>query len=223
MLKKIMVSAGAAAIVAAATVMPAGAQETTFLSDNPIPMPAINAADGYTWKNDGVVVNYRNMKPNTMMFVTICRRDQNDPKFGTWSSSCSNLSEIVVNPSSVGDGNGSMTFPIFRGDNPDGDATWGCYAEGDTAPAGVEKITTCYVRLASGTQSDKSYSHTIPFTITDDGNVETTTTTTPGGVDPGDPDPVIPEAGTVIALPIIAGGIAAVALGAQRRRRALNG
>ena len=219
MFRKMMAGLGLALTGFAALVGPAGAAGTGSATPNPVPVPAIDPAAGYTWKQGATTVEWSAMQVGKPVYISICRRPQTDPNFVSFGDSCSNISEIIVSPAFQTNGAGSKALPIFRGENPDGDSGWGCYAAGDTAPAGVEKLTTCYIRVASDSEADTTYAHTIPFTITDDGTVSTTTTTVPGG---GGPDPVVPEASNVILLPVVAGGIALLAVGVQRRRRSLG-
>lgn len=215
MFKRLMIAAGTAAISLAVLAGPAAAAGNGSATPNPIPVPAINPATGYSFKTDATTVSWTAMQPNKPVYISICRRAQSDPEFGSFGNSCSAISEVIVSAAFQTNGAGSKAIKVFRGENPDGDSGWGCYAAGDTAPAGVEKLTTCYVRLASDAQTDSTYAFTIPFTITDDGSpVSTTTTTTP--------EPVIPESGspgTTIFLPLVAGGAALFGLGVQRRLR----
>jgi len=219
MLRKIMVSLGLAATGLAVLAGPASAAGTGSATPNPVPVPAIDTTAGFTTKANATTVSWSAMQTGKPVYISICRRAQSDPLFVSYGDSCSNISEIIVSPAFQTNGAGSKAISIFRGENPDGDSGWGCYAPGDVAPPGVEKLTTCYIRVASDSESDTTYAHTIPFEITDDTSTATTTTTIPGG---GGPDPVVPEASNVVFLPIVAGGIAVLAVAVQRRRRSLS-
>ena len=214
MLRKIMVSLGLAAVGLLTVAGPASAAGTGSVTPNPVPIPAIDPTVGFTQKVNAVTVEWSNMAVGQPVYISICRRAQSDPLFGSYGASCSNLSEVIASPAFQVNGAGSKTFDVFRGLNPDDpDTDWGCYAAGDVAPAGVQKLTTCFIRLASGSEADTTFAHTIPFTITNDTSTTTTTTI------PGNPDPVVSEASSVVLLPVVAGGIALLAVGVQRRRR----
>lgn len=219
MIRKTMTALGAVVLGITVLTAPASAAGTGSATPNPVPVPAIDASAGYTIKADAVTVNWSGMQVGKPVLISICRRAQTDPAFGNFGASCSAISEVIVSAAFQTNGAGSATFSIFRGENPDGDSGWGCYAPGDTAPNGVQKLETCFIRLASDFEGDTTYAHTIPFTIANDTSSTTTTTTIPGG---GDPDPVVPEASSVVLLPVAAGGIALLALAVQRRRRALQ-
>ncbi|MFN8052149.1 MAG: hypothetical protein U0Q22_11965 [Acidimicrobiales bacterium] len=210
-----MVAFGVAAMGLGVVAGSAGASGTGSVTPNPVPIPAIGAA-GFTWKTNAATVDWSAMQTGKPVYISICRRPQSDPQFVSFGDSCSAISEVIVSAAFQTNGAGSKAVKLFRGENPDGDSGWGCYAPGDTAPQGVEKLTTCYIRVASDSESDTTYAHTIPFTISDDTSTTTTTTV------PGNPDPVVPESSSVIFLPIVAGGVALLAVGVQRRRRSLN-
>ena len=219
MLRKMMVALGLAATGLALLAGPASAAGTGSATPNPVPVPAIDTNVGYTVKAAATTVSWSAMATGKPVYISICRRAQTDPNFVSFGDSCSNLSEVIVSAAFQTNGAGSKAIPVFRGENPDGDSGWGCYAAGDTAPVGVEKLTTCFIRVASDAETDATFAYTIPFTITNEATTSTTTTTVPGG---GGPDPVVPEASNVIFLPVVAGGVALLAVGVQRRRRSLG-
>ena len=163
MKRKLLVSLGVAAM-GLAIALPAGASGTGSVSPNPVPIPAIGAS-GFTYKTDAATVNWAAMNTGKPVYISICRRAQSDPQFVDFGTSCSAVSEIIVSAAFQTNGAGSKAIKMFRGENPDGDSGWGCYAASDTAPAGVEKLTTCYVRIASDSESDTTYAQTLPFTI----------------------------------------------------------
>jgi len=215
MFRKMMVSLGLVGTALVAIAVPASAAGTGSVTPNPVPIAAIGPS-GTTTKTNAVTVNWSGMAVGQPVLLSVCRRAQSDPLFGSFGASCSNLSEIIVSPAFQTNGAGSKTFDLFRGLNPDDpDTDWGCYAPGDTAPAGVEKLTTCFIRVASNDQSDTTFAHTLPFTITEDNSGTTTTTTTI----PVDPEPVVSETSSVVLLPVIGGGIALLGFWVQRRRR----
>ena len=95
-----------------------------------------------------------------LVFLYQCKKSIADPTFNV-AFDCSALSEKLSSGA-----NGSKAFPVFRGLEPSGDETWGCYAAGDTVPAGITKNTTCYVRITSGVASNNDNDVEVPFTIT---------------------------------------------------------
>ena len=110
-----------------------------------------------------VTVTWQGQQPRTLMFLTVCRKPTNDPTFME-GIDCSMLNELT--PNGTPDGNGTQQLEVFRGEAPDGDTGWGCFAEGDQAPPGVQKNTTCYVRVTNDVISNKDDSRDAPFTIT---------------------------------------------------------
>ena len=209
MLRKMMASLGLATIAVAAIAVPAGAAGTGSVAPNPVQIAAGSTTGTAT-------VSWSGMQTGPPVYLSICRRAQTDPLFVDYGTSCSNLSEVIVSAAFQSGGAGSKALnTFFRAENPDGDSGWGCFAPGDTAPAGVEKLTTCYVRVASAAESDTTYAFTMPFTLTDASGptttVPATTTTTV--------TPVVPEASNVVLLPVVAGGIALLAFAVQRRRK----
>src|SRR4029077_20066779 len=130
---------GAAVILCSCLAVPASAASTVTVSPNPLPMtPSQTTAT--------VTVSWQGQTPRTLMFVEICKKSISDSTFQE-PFDCSLLSEI--NPNGTPDGANSVQFDVFRGETPDGDSGWGCFAEGDTAPAGIQKFTTCYVRVTN--------------------------------------------------------------------------
>lgn len=172
-----------------------GALGTVTVTPNPIPVTASQAVATTT-------VSWAGQKPNQLMFVGICRKSISDPTF-SYSVDCSLLAELTPNGSA--DGNGSTQLDMFRGENPDGDngsGSWGCFAAGDTAPAGVQKNTTCYVRVTNGSKNNATDATEQAFTFQAGGDV-------------------IPEAPLGILLPIVGGSVALGAFFFLRRRSAI--
>ncbi len=126
------------------------------LANNPVPVPAGGTAS--------VQVDWTGQEPRTLMFVTVCRKPTNDPTFQV-GIDCSPLSEL--NPNGTADGNGSVELEVFRGPTPDGDNLWGCFAEGDEAPPGVQVNTTCYVRVTNDVVLNQEDARDVPFTLVD--------------------------------------------------------
>jgi hypothetical protein len=96
------------------------------------------------------------------MFLTVCRRPTADPAFDV-AADCSPLSEIT--PNGTPDGTGTARLEVFRGPTPEGDGIWGCFAEADEAPPGVQKNTTCYVRVTNDVVLNDDDAREMPFTI----------------------------------------------------------
>jgi hypothetical protein len=109
-----------------------------------------------------VTVNWTGQTPNRLMFVSLCVKSNSDATF-TSALDCAPLSEL--NPNGTASGNGSVTFEVFRGAEPSGDLNWGCFAAGDTAPAGILKATTCYVRVTNTSVGNKDAAVETAFTI----------------------------------------------------------
>ena len=91
---------------------------------------------------------------------------------------------------------------MFRGPDPSGDQPWGCFAADDVAPPGIEKFTTCYVRVTNNTLFNNTQAFDIPFTIVESGGV-------------------IPEAPVAILLPVIGALVLIGGFVLVRRRQAL--
>ncbi len=182
---------GVGMILALATPLGAGAQATASLSQNPVPF-----APGQTIQP--VTVNWSGQTPNSLIYVDICKKQSTAPGFEP-GQDCGPLSSLT--PNGTPTGAGSISVDIFRGPDP-GEQPWGCFAPGDQAPAGIEKFTTCYVRVTNGSLFNNSAASDVPFTIVESGGV-------------------IPEAPVAILLPTLG---AVVALGGfffLRRRAAL--
>jgi hypothetical protein len=123
-----------------------------------------------------------------------------DPTFQP-GQDCAPLSSQTANGNATGAG--TISVDIFRGAEPSGDLTWGCFAAGDTAPAGITKSTTCYVRVTNDSLFNTNAAVDAPFTITESGGV-------------------IPEAPMTILLPTIGGLVAVAGFFFLRRRQAVG-
>ena len=160
----------------------------TVITPNPVPVSTGQAT---------VSVNVAWTQPtNQRLYFYECFEDASSPTFN-YVTSCSNDSELVVNPSAPTSGN--QTYTLFRGPEPTGDLTWGCFAPGDTAPAGITKHTTCYVRVTNLQPSNTTDQQFQAFTFT------------PLGA----PVPEVPYA---VVLPIAAIAVIGGGLLLQRRR-----
>ncbi|MFZ4518085.1 MAG: hypothetical protein ACOYOP_06835 [Microthrixaceae bacterium] len=182
---------GAGMILALATPLGAGAAGTASLSQNPVPF-----APGQTIQP--VTVTWSGQAPNKLVYVDICKKLSTAPGFEP-GQDCAPLSSLT--PNGTPTGAGSISVDIFRGPDP-GEQPWGCFAANDTAPAGIEKFTTCYVRVTNDSLFNNSAATDVAFTIVESGGV-------------------IPEAPLAILLPTLG---AVVALGGfffLRRRSAL--
>jgi hypothetical protein len=111
--------------------------------------PALNGAD-FTYGNVDLCWNLASSVGHRTFFLQ-CKKDPADPTFN-YAIDCSNLSEITPNP--LTDAFGTTPFQVFRGLEPSGDESWGCYAPGDVAPAGVTKYTDCWIRFTQGTENN---------------------------------------------------------------------
>ena len=181
------------AVLAAATTLlvftGGSAMAATTVSPNPVPVSSgqlsVNVSVGWT------------QPANKRIFITQCYENSSSPTFD-YNVSCSNDSELPINPANVT--SGTTSFPLFRGQEPTGDIKWGCFAPGDTAPAGITKYTTCYIRVTNDTESNLTDQQFTSFTFSELGAP-------------------VPETRYAIALPIVAAAVAAGALVLQRRRR----
>ncbi len=123
------------------------------------PDPVVIARSGGT---AAATVAWTGQEPRTLVFVRICRTSVSDPEFDE-ALDCSLLSEVT--PNGTPDGSGSVQMDVFRGPAPEGDTGWGCFAPEDEAPPGVQKNTTCYVRVTNDVVSNAEDARDTPFTI----------------------------------------------------------
>jgi hypothetical protein len=179
---------------AASFAAPAGALGTVTVNPNPVSFTT-------TQTEATATVNWTGQKPNQLMFISICKKTVADPTFNA-ALDCSALSEL--NPNGTATGAGSAQLTVFRGENPDGDSGWGCFAQGDTAPAGVTKFTTCYVRVTNGVLSNKDDAAEAAFTLSVGGDV-------------------VPEAPLGVLIPVIGAVMVAGAFMVLRRRSSFAG
>jgi hypothetical protein len=138
------------------TLAPVPASGGVTMTPNPVPVSPTDTTAT-------VKVSWVGQKPRTLMFLRVCWKSITDPSFRD-GIDCSLASELTPNGSP--DGNGSIDMPVFRGENPDGDSGWGCFAESDQAPPGVQKNTTCYVRVTNDVTGSKADAREVPFTFT---------------------------------------------------------
>jgi hypothetical protein len=136
---------------------------TTTIPTGPValvPNPIAIATVGGTANG---TVYWNGQAPNKLMFISLCVKSISDATFSA-ALDCAPLSEL--NPNGTPSGSGSATFEVFRGAEPSGDLNWGCFAAGDTAPAGITKATTCYVRVTNNNVNNKDAAVEQAFTIT---------------------------------------------------------
>jgi hypothetical protein len=186
-----------------------GALAATFL----MAVPALAAAStitpnpitiGSSDTTTNVAVNWTGLPAATRVFITECFKPTTDPTFDPFAS-CSNLSELTVNPSDNA-GSGTVQFPVFKGAEPTGDDSWGCFAIGETPPAGIQAFNTCYIRITDTAETNLTDQQSIPFTFDVSGGTVT-------------PPPSVPESSLPIALPLLGVAAAGATLVAMRRRR----
>ena len=177
-----------AAIFGAMFFFGSSAMAATVVTPNPVPV-----SPGQTT----VTVDVGWTQPaNQRLYFYECFEDASSPTFN-YVTSCSNDSELVVNPSAAS--SGTISFNLFRGQEPTGDILWGCFAPGDTVPAGITKHETCYVRVTNLQPSNTTDQQFQAFTFT------------PLGA----PVPEVPYA---VLLPIAALAVLGGGLLLQRRR-----
>jgi hypothetical protein len=131
-----------------------------------LPSPVTSTAaplGGTTFAN--VRVWWNGQVPSTLIFVDICRKSVTDPTF-IYGVDCSLGSNAT--PNGTVSGSGTLLYQVFRGENPDGDngsGTWGCFNPSDGAAAGVQKNTTCYLKVTNNSVNNKTDAKDIPFTL----------------------------------------------------------
>ena len=194
MMKRVLAPAVlAGALLLSVSLAPAvGAQPSGSVNPNPVAF-----APGQT--EAPVTVNWSGQAPNKLIYVDICKKLSTDPTFNP-DQDCAPLSSI--NPNQTPTGSGTTQYTVFRGPDPSGDQPWGCFADVDTAPAGIQKFTTCYVRVTNDSLFNNSGAVDIPFTIVESGGV-------------------IPEAPVAILLPVIGALVLIGGFVLVRRRQAL--
>ncbi len=194
-MKKTLACLMVSMVVTVLAVGPASAAVT--ITPNPVPVTSTDTTKNVTVTYTGLTAPAAGRR----VFVLQCKKPTTDPTFQT-GFDCANLSEITLNPEDFGK---PITFPVFRGPSPDGDADWGCFAPGDPTPAGISaagKLTTCYLRVTADAESNNTDQQSTPFTFTSSGT----------------PAPV-PEANLAVLLPITALIVGGGVLFLQRRRR----
>lgn len=189
----ILALAGVALMLGTVLTGSSGAAGTITITPNPVTV----TPDQQTAT---VTANWSGQSPNKLLFFRVCKKSITDASFSV-SIDCSSLSEVNLN--GTADGSGTAQIDVFRGENPDGDTGWGCFAEGDTPPQGIEKFTTCYVRLTNNviTNKDEAVEQAFTFTV--------------GGDE-------VPEAPLGLLLPVLGGAVALGGFLVIRRRAALS-
>ena len=158
----------------------ASAESSVSVVPDPIPVTAEQSAAP-------VQVSWSGLAPRQLVFVDICKKSISDSSFIV-SEDCGAYSGLAPNGSAAGDG--STELEVFRGQDPAGEA-WGCYAEGDTPPAGVIKYTTCFVRVTDTAVLNVESDSETPIRFEGAGRVDpgTLATTSAGPLPPQLPSP----------------------------------
>ena len=151
----------------------ASAESSVSVTPDPIPVTAEQSAAL-------VQVSWSGLEPRQLVFVDICRKSISDSSF-TVAEDCGAYSGLTPNGSAAGDG--SAELEVFRGQDPAGEL-WGCYAEGDTAPAGVVVYTTCFVRVTHTVVSNLDSDSETPIRFVGSPRVDPGTTATTSAVAP---------------------------------------
>jgi hypothetical protein len=185
-MRRIIISLGAAIAATILFVGPAGASVSI---PDPIPVSA-----GQT--DVPITVTYSNVTPGLRLFFIVCDKDPSGPNF-QYSLECSTSTEKSINPISQ-TGSGTFAMSIFHGPEPIGDLLWGCFAPGETPPAGYT-AAPCYLRITTDTETNNVASQSTPIHFTLQG--------TP-----------VPESPLVILLPIVAGVVLVGGFVINRRR-----
>jgi PKD repeat protein len=124
------------------------------ISSNPVVIPSNpGTANVKVWWNG--------QAPSTLIFVNVCKKSVADPTFNV-AVDCGFLQEVT--PNGTTSGSGVTDVEVFRGADP-GEEPWGIFAASDTAPAGVTKYTTGYIRVTNDVRSNNLDSREIPFTV----------------------------------------------------------
>ncbi len=134
------------------TTVPTG---PAVLAENPVAGVPLGGTKAVTFFWNGQV-------PNQLIYVDICRTTTSDPTFQP-GEDCAPLSSL--NPTATPTGSGSTTVSIFRGPEPSTDLPWGCFRATDVAPPGVQRNTTCYVRVTSNTLFNNTAAREVAFTL----------------------------------------------------------
>ncbi|MFZ4518175.1 MAG: hypothetical protein ACOYOP_07295 [Microthrixaceae bacterium] len=134
---------------------------TATLAENPVRGVALNG-------QKAVTVSWTGQAANKLIYVDVCRKSTTDATFEP-GVDCAPLSSLT--PNGNASGSGSVAVDIFRGPDPSGDQLWGCFAPGDTAPAGIQRNTTCYVRVTNDSLFNNSAAAQVAFTLFPTGDV----------------------------------------------------
>lgn len=140
--------------VAGAVAAPAGALSNPSVTPNPI-----TVAPDQTVAT--IHVEWTGATPQQLIYIDICKKTIADPSFSA-SRDCAPVGGATQNGSA--DGSGSYELEIFRGQDP-AESGWGCFAPEDTAPAGVTKYTTCYIRTTENNLFNNDADTQTPFTF----------------------------------------------------------
>ena len=151
----------------------ASAESSVSVTLDPIPVTAEQSAAL-------VQVSWSGLEPRQLVFVDICRKSISDSSFIV-AEDCGAYSGLTPNGSAAGDG--SAELEVFRGQEPAGEL-WGCYAEGDTAPAGVVVYRTCFVRVTHTVASNLDSDSETPIRFVGSPRVDPGTTATTSAIAP---------------------------------------
>ena len=127
-----------------------------------------------------VQIAWNGLEPRQLVFVDICRKSIGDSSFSV-AEDCGAYSSL--NPNGTATGAGDIAVEVFRGQDPAGEL-WGCYAEGDTAPAGVVAYTTCFVRVTHTVASNLDSDSETPIRFVGSPRVDPGTSATTSAIAP---------------------------------------
>jgi hypothetical protein len=151
----------------------ASAESSVSVTPDPIPVTAEQSVAL-------VQVSWSGLEPRQLVFVDICKKSISDSSFIV-AEDCGAYSGLTPNGSAAGDG--SAELEVFRGQEPAGEL-WGCYAEGDTAPPGVIKYTTCFVRVTHTVASNLDSDSETPIRFVGSPRVDPGTSATTSAIAP---------------------------------------
>jgi hypothetical protein len=157
----------------------ASAESSVSVTPDPIPVTAEQSVAL-------VQVSWSGLEPRQLVFVDICKKSISDSSFIV-AEDCGAYSGLTPNGSAAGDG--SAELEVFRGQEPAGEL-WGCYAEGDTAPAGVVVYQTCFVRVTHTVASNLDSDSETPIRFVGSPRVDPGTSATTSA---GPPPPQLPS------------------------------
>lgn len=110
-----------------------------------------------------VTVTWSGQPAGKRLFVSMCRRAHDDPKF-SWIQDCAPQTEVTVNPVDQ-PGSGSLSFTLLHNNDMD-ELGWSCNAPGVAPAEKVQALETCYVRVTNDAQANETDARSAQFSFT---------------------------------------------------------